>query len=71
MAGHILRADVNFDARDNPGIDQDFYERSAVILALADRLVVKYRAIDGLRKTGRGYDQLTVGTPGLFGLRNS
>ena len=70
MTCQILRTGVDFDAGNDPGIGEDLNKRSAVVLLLADRLVVEDRATDALAQAGRGHDQLPVGAPSLHGFGN-
>ena len=70
MACHVLCASVNFDTGNDSLIGNGFNKGSAIFLMLADRLVIKDRATNGLPQTGRGDNQLPVGAPRLFGLGN-
>ena len=54
-----------------PAAVEDFGERRAVFLLLADGFVVKNRAADALAETGRGHNQFPIRAPGLRGLRNA
>ena len=70
MAGQVLCAGIHFDAGNDPRIGDSFNKGSAIFLPLADRFVVENRAANALTETGRGHDQLPVGTPRLLGLGN-
>ena len=70
MTCHVLCTGVNFDAGNDSRIGDDFNKGSAIFLLLADRLVVEDRATNALTETGRGHNQLPIGTPGLLGLGN-
>jgi hypothetical protein len=67
---HVLSASIDFYAGDDSRVGDDPDKGSAIRLPLADRLVVEDRAADAFTETGRGYDQLAIGTPGFFGLGN-
>jgi len=71
MSGKVLGPGIYFNAGNNSRINQDFEKRSAVLLLLADRFVIKNRATDALAETGCGHNQLPIGAPGLHCLRNS
>ena len=61
---------INFDAGNDSRVGDDFKKGSAVLLLLADRLVVEDHAADALAETRRGHDQLPIGAPGFLGLGN-
>ena len=54
----------------NSRIRDGFNKGSAIVLLLADRLVVEDLATNGLPETGRGHNRLPVGAPRLLGLEN-
>ena len=70
VARQILRADVDFNAGNDAGVEEDFYKGCSVFLVLTDRLVVEDRAIDAISQTARGQDQFPIGAPRLDGLGN-
>ena len=70
MTRHVLGAGIDLDAGDDARIGDGLDERSAVLLPLADRLVVEDHATDALAETGRRHDQFAIGAPGLLGLRD-
>ena len=70
MACHFLCTGINFDAGSDSRIDDGLNEWSAILLLLADRLIVEDRATDALAETGRGHNHLPVSAPGLRGLGN-
>ena len=67
---HVLGAGIDLYAGYDAGVGNGLDKRSAILLPLADRLVVKDDATDTLTKTGRRDDQFAIGTPGLLGLRD-
>ena len=70
MTRQVLCTGVDFDAGNDSRIGDGLSKGSAIILLLADRLVVEDRATNGLPETGRGHNQLPVGAPRLLGLGN-
>ena len=70
MTRHVLRPGIDLDAGNDPGIGDGLDKRGAVLLLLADRLVVEDRATNGLTEAGRSHNQLPIGTPGLHGPGN-
>ena len=70
MSGQVLGSGIYFDAGNDSRIGEDFEKRSAVLLLLANRFVVKNRATDALAETGRGHNHLPIRAPGLHRLRN-
>src|SRR5208337_4676503 len=70
MTCQVLGTDVNFDAGNDSRIDEDFDKGSAIVLLLADRLVVEDRATDAFAEAGRGHNQLPIGAPSLLCLGN-
>src|SRR5208283_4595914 len=70
MTCQVLGTDVNFDAGNDSRIDEHFDKGSAIVLLLADRLVVEDRATDAFAEAGRGHNQLPIGAPSLLGLGN-
>ena len=63
-------ARVHLDARNDSRIGENFDKGSAILLLLANRLVVEDRAADALAEPGRGHNQLPIGAPGLLGQGN-
>ncbi len=70
MAGHVRLADVDFDPGYDPCVGDDLDQGNAVLLVLADRLVVEDHAADALTEAGCGHDQFPIGAPGFHGLRD-
>ena len=56
MSSQVLGSGINFDAGNDSRISEDFEKRRAVLLLLADRLVVENHAADALAETGCGHD---------------
>jgi hypothetical protein len=53
MTGEVLGAGIDFDAWNDPRVDDGLDEGRAILLLLADRLVVEYQAADRLAETRR------------------
>ena len=70
MSRQILGSRIHFDAGDNSRVRQDFKKRRAVLLLLADGLVIKNHTADAFSETWRGDNQFPIGAPRLQGLRN-
>jgi hypothetical protein len=70
MTGQVLCAGIHFDAGNDPRIGDGFNKGSAIFLPLADRLIEEDCAANALTETGRGHDQLPIGSPRLLGLGN-
>src|SRR5208283_5567317 len=70
MTGHVLRADIHFDPRDDSQVDQGHDERSSVLLLLTDRLIIQDGATDRFAEPWRAQDELPISTPALDRLRD-
>ena len=70
MTCHSFRARVNFYARNDSRIGDDFDKRSTVFLRLADCLVVEDHPADALTEIRRSHDHLSIRPAGLNGLGN-
>ena len=70
MTRHVLCPGIDFDARNDSRIGDDFHKGSAILLLLADRLVEEDRATDARAEAGRGRDHLTISAPGFHGQGN-
>ena len=71
MSGQILGSSIDFDARNDACVGEDFEERRAVFLLLTDRFVIEDYPTDALAEIGRGDNQFPIRAPGLDRLRNA
>jgi len=71
MASQVGCPPVYLDAWNNARIAQGFTEWKAVFCLLADCFIVEDCAIDVLAQRGRGDDEIAIGAPSLFGLRDT
>ncbi|MFZ2172677.1 MAG: hypothetical protein WAW17_01315 [Rhodococcus sp. (in: high G+C Gram-positive bacteria)] len=70
VTGHRCRAEVDLDARGDPGFAQHAQEWHPVGGVLPDRLVADDDAADAVPEPRGGDDQFPVGAAGLLGLGN-
>ena len=71
MQRQVLRPGIDLDPGNHAGGGQPVDEPGARPVALPDSLVEQDRAADMDAKARRRHEQLAVGTPGLFGLRDA